>query len=96
MLSIVHDRIKQLEKQKQLDDKLRKISSKCPSVVVDFLLLAREENRNNVFKVNNAGITQVYSNMVDSMRDEENKYLKAVFALDSSDPCSALDYLTRK
>lgn len=83
----------QLEKQKQIDDELKKINNECPNIVSEYLLFQRHLSRIQQYEMINVNIIK----MIDILHkhfDENNKiYEDFSNILNCDNKCECLEKL---
>lgn len=92
---LISARSLQLEKQAELDTKLRKCQ--CTDTVMEYLLHRRQVNRQQYKLVHEGGFMEAYNNIQGNLKEIESDQASIESILSSVNPCSELkNYLDKR
>ena len=97
MFSYLQRREKQLDDQKQIDDKLKDVCRTCPAQLSQYLLYEREVNRQQMGRLKSCSYWNYFDVVSQNMDEVDAIHSSLKSVLSQSDPskvCSQLSQLT--
>ena len=91
--NIKNIRSEQLERQKQTDDKLKKLKSECPDIVAEYLLLQRHLSRIQQKEMIDSSIIGIIDILYKHFDENNNIYDKFFEIQNYENPCEYLKKL---